>query len=130
MTTRTYQPGDTVYADFSRYSTTTVAQGTVLTVSRTGVIRAAFDIPSGIRREVSFMPTGWERGGDRWYRARLIDAETYAARRATMLTHQARLTVRKTTDELLALANRNASRADLLAQCDTVRRAIEALPDA
>jgi hypothetical protein len=72
VNTRNIKTGDTVYADYTRYSTVDVRQGTVINVSPTGVIKV--DFGKGV---ASFQPTGWERGANQYDRAFLIPKERY-----------------------------------------------------
>lgn len=71
--------GDTVHADFTKYSTIVVRKGIVLAKSPTGVIKVDFGQTyfDGTRRTTSFKSCGEERGGDRFHPARLITSDRF-----------------------------------------------------
>ncbi len=75
-----YQVGDTVYADFSRYSNIKVRAGTVVKVTPTERINVDFGekYPDGSTKIVQFK-NGHEVGRDRWHGAMIIERQRYDA---------------------------------------------------
>lgn len=77
----TYQVEDTVYADFSYYSRIDVRIGKVVKVTPSGRVNVHFGetyFASGGKPIIhQFDKSGWQIGGDRWHRYRLIDGEQY-----------------------------------------------------
>lgn len=94
-----YEVGQTVYVDASRYSEVRVHEGTVASVSPTGVVRVTFK-NMGDR---SFLKNGMERGADKYHPMQIISKESYEQRLVRQKERAARLLLAEKLKKMTAM---------------------------
>ena len=116
-----YAVGDTAYIDRSRYGRVDVIAGIVAKVTPKGGITVKYKAG-----ETRFMPSGREVGGDRWNYDHLISKERYDELRACQAEQVA---ARAAADAIGSISTRPtaATKAEVLAQIEAARLAVEAL---